>query len=235
MWTKIRGRHQDPTCYSLPPPPPGFVPPPAGLPHPKNKDSCPEDFTETKCDSCKPKSGWCTEGPQAGCPCRDKCPAEDSKDAPTCSSESCQGEDGKCTTGHYADCKCKDICPDNEKEFIGCKDDECKSDDDKTCKEGKYKGCKCLVVGNILINQNPKREAAYKHMEELTDVYNNLDKYVPEADAKCSSKDYSDAIAVDKSKLYELGDKFCSSLDQKKKSSKDLKYMDFTFHFEYKP
>lgn len=72
-------------------------------------------------------------------------------------------------------------------------------------------------------------------MEKLTDVYNNIEKYVPEADAKCSSTDYSDAIAVDKSKLYELGDKFCSELDQKKKSSKDLKYNAFTFHFEYKP
>lgn len=76
--------------------PPGFLVPPAGVGNPKKKDSCPEDYTETKCKDCKAQSGWCTEGPQMGCPCLDECPT--GKDLPVCSDEGCVGgEDDKCS------------------------------------------------------------------------------------------------------------------------------------------
>jgi hypothetical protein len=87
-----------PPIIPFPPPPPGFIPPPAGIPHPKDPNSCPEDFTDTHCKDCKATSNWCSDGPQAGCPCRDECPADDSDGVPSCSDSSCEGESGKCTT-----------------------------------------------------------------------------------------------------------------------------------------
>ncbi|KAJ5216419.1 uncharacterized protein N7498_002826 [Penicillium cinerascens] len=232
-----------PLIIPFPPPPPGFILPPAGIPHPKNKDSCPEDFKETKCKDCKPVSGWCSEGPQTGCPCRDECPAEDSKDVPNCSSASCEGEKGKCTTGPYADCNCKDICPDNEEEFIDCASDHCKSEDLATCKEGDYKGCKCLVATDDIINDDPGFEDAVKWWDQFIDVYSNIDKYAPKADTKCSSSSNTKAVAIEKSTAYKVGDKFCSDLDLSKETKKDLTTKDigisnsdyYVFHFEYKP
>ena len=87
-----------PAIIPFPPPPPGYLLPPSGVPNPHDQASCPEDFTDTQCKDCKDKSGWCTEGPRAGCPCRDECPADDSDDVPHCQNEICLGEDGKCTT-----------------------------------------------------------------------------------------------------------------------------------------
>ena len=87
-----------PAIIPFPPPPPGYLLPPSGVPNPHDQDSCPEDFTDTQCKDCKDKSGWCTEGPRAGCPCRDECPADDSDDVPHCQNEICLGKDGKCTT-----------------------------------------------------------------------------------------------------------------------------------------
>lgn len=92
------GNGKVPLIIPFPPPPPGFSFPPEGVPNPHDQDSCPEDFTDTWCKDCKDKSGWCTEGPRAGCPCRDECPDDDSDDVPQCKNEICLGEDGKCTT-----------------------------------------------------------------------------------------------------------------------------------------
>lgn len=82
--------------FPFPPAPPGFLIPAPGVPNPKGDDTCPADYTDTKCKDCEAKSGWCTEGPQMGCPCLDECPTGD--DLPSCSDKDCDGEDdGKCT------------------------------------------------------------------------------------------------------------------------------------------
>lgn len=104
-----------------------------------------------------------------------------------------------------------------------------------TCNQGDYKGCKCLGDSVLISDNNPNFDKAVKYMKEFTDVYENIDKYVTKPDTKCSSSSYSDAIAVDKSKAYELGEKFCSGLDQSKESTKDLEFNDFVFSFKYKP
>ena len=73
----------------IPPPPAGFPPPPVGVPNPK--ESCPADYTNTKCADCNAKSSWCTTGAQAGCPCKEDCPAGDKQ--PECSADSCKARD----------------------------------------------------------------------------------------------------------------------------------------------
>lgn len=84
------------------PPPVGFVPPPAGVPSVKDPKQCPEDYSTTDCSDCKPLEGWCTVGPQAGCPCREECPTDDDK-KPKCGDVACQGEEtGTCTV--VSDC-----------------------------------------------------------------------------------------------------------------------------------
>ena len=79
----------------FPIPPPGFIPPPAGVPHPKKKDTCPKDYTDTDCEDCKAKSGWCTTGDHAGCPCQEKCPKDGDKKQPKCSDDHCKGKKGE--------------------------------------------------------------------------------------------------------------------------------------------
>ena len=79
----------------FPIPPPGFAPPPAGVPHPKKKDSCPTDYTNTDCEDCKAKAGWCTKGDHAGCPCQEHCPKDGDKKQPKCADDNCKGKNGK--------------------------------------------------------------------------------------------------------------------------------------------
>ncbi|KAL4969560.1 uncharacterized protein BDV14DRAFT_195824 [Aspergillus stella-maris] len=120
-----------PPVIPFPLPPAGFVPPPAGVPNPEK--ICNEDFTQTSCKGCEPKEGWCTKGDNAGCPCREDCPADDDDSQATCSADDCKGEKGSCTIGHYKDCKCKVKCPDSEKSVLLCSSDVCKSEDDEKC------------------------------------------------------------------------------------------------------
>lgn len=75
------------------------------------------------------------------------------------------------------------------------------------------------------------------------EVYNNIDKYVPQPDTKCASSSNTNAVAIDKKMAYKMGEKFCSDLDLSKETKKDLTSKDigvsnnndFVFHFEYKP
>lgn len=110
-------------------------------------------------------------------------------------------------------------------------------------KQGDYKGCKCLILADDIYDDDPGFDAAVKWWDEFMDVYNNIDKYVPKADAKCASSSNTDAVAIEKSTAYKMGDKFCSDLDLSKGTKKDLTTKDigvsngndFVFHFEYKP
>lgn len=87
-----------PPIIPFPLPPPGFVVPPAGVPNPKTP--CKEDYTKTSCKDCKALEGWCTVGDNAGCPCKEECPADDKK--PKCSDDGCKGDDkGACTIVCY--------------------------------------------------------------------------------------------------------------------------------------
>lgn len=87
----------------------------------------------------------------------------------------------------------------------------------------------------MIINEDPDFDNAVKWTNQFMDVYHNIDKYAPKADTKKCSSSYSDAIAVDRRKVYELGEKFCADLDQSKKSKKELEFNNFVFNFEYQP
>ncbi|PKY00411.1 hypothetical protein P168DRAFT_336078 [Aspergillus campestris IBT 28561] len=119
----------------------GFLPPPPGVPHPKDADTCPMDYTEVKCKDCKALEHWCTVGDHAGCPCTDDCPADGDDNMPDCDDDGCQGVDEKCVVGLHKDCKCKDSkpeCPNLDEKYLNCEADYCKGekkdgDDDTKC------------------------------------------------------------------------------------------------------
>ncbi|KAJ5995141.1 hypothetical protein N7481_002118 [Penicillium waksmanii] len=156
--------------------PPGFLVPPAGVGNPKKKDSCPKDYTKTKCKDCKAKSGWCTEGPQMGCPCLDECPT--GKDLPVCSDDGCVGgEDDKCSVGYHKDCACKNECPD-EDTVIPCDDDDICKGKDKKCTVEKYHDCKCVYSGEAIgmFGNLGWVHTKQQYMKEALEAVENADK-----------------------------------------------------------
>ncbi|KAJ6026941.1 hypothetical protein N7499_005045 [Penicillium canescens] len=231
-----------PLIIPFPPSPVGFIAPPAAVPNPKKV--CNEDYTKNSCKDCKPLDGWCTVGDQAGCPCREECPADDKK--PDCSADDCKGEKGSCTVGHYKDCKCKAECPKPEKEVLVCSDDTCKGKDNK-CTTGTNEGCECYELTSEIYTLGTKSEVE-SFEKVLTKLVDSMKKQDEEAEkpkdpeVKCSSTDYSKAVSVDVSFMSKLADKFCSG-DTSKKRSQDLTakdvsssaYKNYKFHFELDP
>ncbi|KAL4805616.1 hypothetical protein BDV18DRAFT_165833 [Aspergillus unguis] len=236
-----------PLVYWFPAPPPGFVPPPAGLQNPQ--EQCPKDYTTTSCRDCEPLEGWCSKGERVGCPCREECPADDSEDKPSCSAEDCKGENGSCTIGHYKDCKCSDVqCPDPEKEILVCSDDICNGEDESKCTSDEYNGCKCyhLITPVAISHTAAEIDSDSKILNQLIEdmeAFYNKEEEASKPEVTCATKDYSKAIEVDSSFLDKLADKFCSDNDDGKERSKDLTAKDvsssayerYKFHFDYKP
>ncbi|RDW76441.1 uncharacterized protein DSM5745_06433 [Aspergillus mulundensis] len=233
-----------PPIIPFPPPPVGFVVPPAAVPSPKQV--CNEDYTQTSCKDCEPLEGWCTKGDHAGCPCREECPADNDNKKPSCLAEDCKGENGSCTVGHYKGCKCGAKCPDPEKEVLICSTDACKGKENK-CTTDTYNGCKCSTLTSDIYTLYSKAQVqeAEKIVTTLIEDMKRFDREQQaetNPDVTCVSRDYGKALPVDASLLNKLADKFCSG-DTSKERSQDLtakdasssSYEDYKFHFEVNP
>lgn len=71
-------------------------------------------------------------------------------------------------------------------------------------------------------------------LKKLKDIYDNPDKYKQKPETKCSGT-YSDALPISRKQAYELADQYCDKLDKKSKdTSKELKWEQYTFKFNYK-
>ncbi|KAL4788934.1 hypothetical protein BDV19DRAFT_383508 [Aspergillus venezuelensis] len=247
-----------PPVIPLPLPPAGFVTAPAGVPNPKKV--CNEDYTQTSCKDCEPKEGWCTKGDNAGCPCREECPADNDDNRPTCSDDDCKGEEESCTIGHYKGCKCKTEanCPDPEKSVLLCSSDICKSEDDETCTTDEYNGCECAVSSTDFYTTRSKadiqadEDTISKLVEDMKKFYegdddddnddNDDNDNTRDLEVTCSSKNYNDAIDVDTSFMNKLASRFCDGGMDKQRSqdltAEDLgssAYDKYNFHFELNP
>ncbi|OKP14964.1 hypothetical protein PENSUB_4309 [Penicillium subrubescens] len=207
-----------PPIIPFPLPPPGFVVPPAGVPNPKTP--CKEDYTKTSCKDCKALEGWCTVGDNAGCPCKEECPADDKK--PKCSDDGCKGDDkGACTIPYESDINLL---------------------------QGANDGCACYELASVIftIGSKSQAEKSEKIMAELSkylkDHEGEGDKPKEPKEVKCSSTEYSKAVDVDISFMQKIADKFCDG-DMSKKRSQDLTNKDvsssaydkYKFHLEFDP
>ncbi|KAJ5378882.1 hypothetical protein N7509_012001 [Penicillium cosmopolitanum] len=200
--------------------PPGFLVPPAGVGNPKKKDSCPEDYTETKCKDCKAQSGWCTEGPQMGCPCLDECPT--GKDLPVCSDEGCVGgEDDKCSVGYHKDCACKNECPD-EDTVIPCDDDDiCKGKDEK-CTVEKYHDCKCIYSAETfgMFGDLGWVRTKQEYMKQALKAVEGADKPDVGSRANCSPQD-KNHTTIARESLVGAARGYCQGVDGDLKRTQD--------------
>ncbi|GLI81212.1 hypothetical protein PoHVEF18_009585 [Penicillium ochrochloron] len=207
-----------PPIIPFPLPPPGFVVPPAGVPNPKSP--CKEDYTKTSCKDCKALEGWCTVGDNAGCPCKEECPADDKK--PKCSDDGCKGDDkGACTIAYESDINLL---------------------------QGANDGCACYELASVIftIGSKSQAEKSEKIMAELSkylkDHEGEGDQPKEPKEVKCSSTEYSKAVDVDISFMQKIADKFCDG-DMSKKRSQDLTNKDvsssaydkYKFHLEFDP